>query len=143
MLMIPASSADAEHGFSRLKLHKTDQRTRLHDDSVTDQLMVMLHTATIEEYDPMPAIDLWNNAGQRSKHVGKPKESDPAVLHEEAGQGESDLKKYMYMYHWSQRTFHLINAELLVTACHYYLALLGNTHSIAQDHNIRNHSGYL
>ena len=41
----------------------------------------------------MPVIDLWNNAGQRSKRVGKPNESNPAVLHEEAGQRESDLSE--------------------------------------------------
>ena len=72
VITIPASSADAERGFSRLKLLKTNQRTRLHDDSVSDQLMVMLNTYCIEEFDPMPAIHLWNSSGVRSRRFEQP-----------------------------------------------------------------------
>ena len=74
---VPASSADAERGFSRLKLLKTVQRTRLRDGSVTDQLTVELHTAYIETFNPMPAIDLWVNAGiQALRIAGSERDED-------------------------------------------------------------------
>ena len=74
---VPASSADAERGFSRLKLLKTVQRTRLRDGSVTDQLTVELNTAYIETFNPMPAIDLWVNAGiQALRIAGSERDED-------------------------------------------------------------------
>ncbi|KAG7158374.1 putative hAT family C-terminal dimerization region-containing protein 21 [Homarus americanus] len=44
LLSIPASSADAERGFSQVKLIKTDWRSRLTDDHLTDLMVVQLQT---------------------------------------------------------------------------------------------------
>lgn len=67
VLSIPASSAEAERGFSRLKLLKTSIRSSLMDDRVTDQLLIMLHGSDDEHFDPMPAISLWNSGAKRSR----------------------------------------------------------------------------
>ncbi|XP_063964486.1 zinc finger protein 862-like [Lytechinus pictus] len=67
VLTIPASSAEAERGFSRLKNLKTTMRTCLKDDRVTDQLLIMLHSEEISSFDPHPAISLWHAGGMRAR----------------------------------------------------------------------------
>ena len=67
VLTLPAHSADAERGFSELKLVKSDWRTNLGNDVLTDLLHVSLHTATIGEFDPTAAIHLWNASGPRTR----------------------------------------------------------------------------
>ena len=66
VLTIPASSADAERGFSRLKYTKTDARSRLLDTTLSDQLCIMLESCEIKNFDPNPAIDLWNGISRRT-----------------------------------------------------------------------------
>ena len=66
VLTIPASSADAERGFSRLKYTKTDARSRLLDTTLSDQLCIMLESCEIKHFDPSPAIDLWNGISRRT-----------------------------------------------------------------------------
>jgi hypothetical protein len=65
VMTIPASSADAERGFNRLKITKTDWRSKLTDDHLSDQMMVMLESASILQFDPLPAIALWNSVTTR------------------------------------------------------------------------------
>ena len=60
---IPASSADAERGFNRHKTTKSDWRSKL-----VDQLYIMLESPKILEYDPLPAITLWNQLPQRIRY---------------------------------------------------------------------------
>ena len=62
---IPASSADAERGFSRLKYTKTDARSRILDTNLSDQLCVMLESSEVKTFDPSPVIDLWNSTPRR------------------------------------------------------------------------------
>lgn len=54
VLSLPASSAEAERGFSLMKTIKTDWRSRLTDDSVSD-----LMTINLKDFDQQPAIDVW------------------------------------------------------------------------------------
>jgi len=67
VLTLPAQSADAERGFSELKLVKSDWRTNLGNDVLTDLLHVSLHTAHIGGFDPTAAIHLWNASGPRTR----------------------------------------------------------------------------
>ena len=68
LLTLPASSAEAERGFSQLKNVKTKLRTRLTAERVTDLLTVQLNAPSIKDFDPTEAIQLWNNPGrQRSR----------------------------------------------------------------------------
>ena len=60
---IPASSADAERGFNRHKTTKSDWRSKL-----VDQLYIMLESPKILEYDPLPAITLWNQLPRRIRY---------------------------------------------------------------------------
>lgn len=59
VLCMPASSADAERGFSQVKLVKTKLRSRLRADHLTNLLTIQLHTPDVREFDPNPAINLW------------------------------------------------------------------------------------
>ncbi|WAR15609.1 ZN862-like protein [Mya arenaria] len=65
VLSIPASSADAERGFSRLKNTKTDKRSRLLNGHLSDQLMIMMESSDPNSFDPVPAITLWNVGNRR------------------------------------------------------------------------------
>ncbi|XP_052074826.1 uncharacterized protein LOC127712430 isoform X2 [Mytilus californianus] len=60
ILTIPASSADAERGFNRLKMAKSDWRSKLSDANLSDQLTIMLEGPSILLFDPVPAINLWS-----------------------------------------------------------------------------------
>lgn len=87
LLAIPATSADAERGFSRLNLLKTNLRTALLDDRVTDQLLVMLHAQDIATFNPEPCISLWLSGGTRSRRPDKNPQHDAErelqVMHEQ------------------------------------------------------------
>ncbi|CAC5404060.1 unnamed protein product [Mytilus coruscus] len=78
ILTIPASSADAERGFNRLKMAKSDWRSKLTDANLSDQLTIMLEGPSILLFDPVPAINLWSMTPRRgqtrndSNHIIKP-----------------------------------------------------------------------
>ena len=63
LLTLPASSAEVERGFSRLKFVKNDRRSLLSESHLNDLMMITLETPEIGLYDPMPAINAWNTAG--------------------------------------------------------------------------------
>ncbi|KAI0222661.1 hypothetical protein LSAT2_026077 [Lamellibrachia satsuma] len=67
ILSLPAHSADAERGFSEMKLVKTDWRSKLGNDILTDLLHISFHTASIADFDPTAAIHLWNSSGTRAR----------------------------------------------------------------------------
>lgn len=65
VLTLPAHSADCERGFSRLNYVKNDWRSRLGNVAVSDLLYIMLHTPDVKQFDPFPAIRLWNSTAKR------------------------------------------------------------------------------
>ena len=65
ILSLPASSAICERGFSLMKLIKTDYRNKLRCDTMTQLIRIKLHSQSIEEFDPSPAIHHWNQTGHR------------------------------------------------------------------------------
>ncbi|KAG7173431.1 Zinc finger protein 862-like 12 [Homarus americanus] len=64
-LSIPASSADIECGFSQVKLIKTDWRSRLTDDHLTDLMVVQLQTVCVGNFNPDKAIPRFLTTGAR------------------------------------------------------------------------------
>ena len=71
VLTIPAASSDAERGFNRLKFAKNDWRSKLSDTNLSDQLTVMLESADISNFDPLPAVSLWNMKLRRPRETVK------------------------------------------------------------------------
>ncbi|XP_060782584.1 zinc finger protein 862-like [Neoarius graeffei] len=67
ILTLPASTADCERGFSKMKLAKTDWRSRLTTSSLCDLLVVQLSSPYIDDFDPNPAVQLWHQASTRSR----------------------------------------------------------------------------
>ncbi|KAG1667874.1 Coronin-7 [Nymphon striatum] len=67
ILSLPVKSAECERVFSNMKLVKSDWRSVLKSKNLSDQLMVILATNDIDQYDPLPAIRLWNSAGSKPK----------------------------------------------------------------------------
>lgn len=61
----PATSVDAERGFSHVKRIKTDIRNRLNDKSLSDILCVKLHSDNIGNFDPDQSIMTWNGVKER------------------------------------------------------------------------------
>lgn len=59
MLSLPASSAEAERAFSLMKIIKTDWRSRLTDDSVSDLMTIKFDSPDVKDFGPQPAIDVW------------------------------------------------------------------------------------
>ena len=66
ILSIPPSSAEAERGFSQLKLVKSNLRSNL-DQKTLNNLLAVKMLASVETYNPAKAIEHWNNSGARSK----------------------------------------------------------------------------
>ena len=90
LLTFPASSADCERGFSRAKLVKSDWRSKLLDDRVTDSLLIMLHTPDEDLYDPEPAVKLWSSSAVRRPEQGPA--NDLGKAEEECDEEEDFLK---------------------------------------------------
>ena len=59
ILSLPASSAEAERGFSVMKRIKSDWRSRLKDDAVSILMMVKLASPDVKHFDPAPAVNVW------------------------------------------------------------------------------------
>jgi hypothetical protein len=64
---LPASSAEVERGFSQLKLIKTNLRTQLSENKLTDLLSIKLLAAPIALFDPIPAIEHWNRGSSQPR----------------------------------------------------------------------------
>ena len=84
VLCLPSSSAVCEQGFSRMKFTKTDWRNRLLSSSLTDQLVIMLHTSEIEDYAPTEAVLLWHTAGPRKRRCCTYKKALPVTCDPES-----------------------------------------------------------
>ena len=69
ILSLPASTAECERGFSRMKLTKTEYRNKLKATTMSDLLMIQMNSDPIETYDPTQAIDDWITCGQRKRKV--------------------------------------------------------------------------
>ena len=61
ILTMAPSSAEAERGFSQLKLVKTNTRSSMGQNTLNNCLAVRLLSPTIKEYDLLPAINHWNS----------------------------------------------------------------------------------
>ena len=69
ILALPASSAECERGFSLMKLIKTDRRNKLSIRHMTQVMRIKLQSASIEDFDPTPAIHLWNSGPRAAGHT--------------------------------------------------------------------------
>ncbi|XP_045921378.1 zinc finger protein 862-like [Micropterus dolomieu] len=67
VLSFPASTAECERGFSTMKQVKTDWRSNLKSDTLSDLLIVQLSSPEIKEYDPSKAVMLWHQNSVRSR----------------------------------------------------------------------------
>lgn len=65
LLSLPASSAEAERVFSRLKVLKSDIRSNLRDCTVSDLITIQLLAPEIADFNPQEAIHLWNKSSRR------------------------------------------------------------------------------
>lgn len=65
LLALPASSSEAERGFSVMKVTKTDWRSRLSDTRLSDLMTVKLQSNSIETFNPDDSINLWLNGKHR------------------------------------------------------------------------------
>ena len=66
MLTLPASSAEVERGFSQLKILKSYIHSTLSEERLNDLLAVKLLSADIQNFDPLPAIELWSTSTVRT-----------------------------------------------------------------------------
>ena len=65
ILTLPATSSEVERGFSQMKLIKTNIRSKLSTENLNNLMTIKMLAASIEEFDPIPAIEHWNVAGIR------------------------------------------------------------------------------
>ena len=74
-----------ERGFSQLKILKSDIRSTLPEERLNDLLAVKLLSADIQNFDPLPAIELWSTSCVRTrrpllKDRASQRESSTAVV---------------------------------------------------------------
>ncbi|CAM5113172.1 unnamed protein product [Eretmochelys imbricata] len=69
ILTLPASSAEAERGFSQVKLTMMQLHSKGMSESVTDLMIIQLNSPDIKKFDPEKAIHLWNSAWQRHRRL--------------------------------------------------------------------------
>ena len=66
VLTLPAKSTVCVRGFSHMKLIKTDIRNSLSENTLSNGILIRLHSAPIDEFDPIPAIEYWLSLKERS-----------------------------------------------------------------------------
>ena len=76
LLSIPATSVEAERGFSTMKLVKTDFRSKLSNTALNSLLRIVLLSSTEAEFNPTPAIEHWYNAVGRRQGTGRRQNDD-------------------------------------------------------------------
>jgi hypothetical protein len=99
ILSLPAASADAERGFSELKLTKTDWRSRLRNSVLNDLLVIQFITPNVAEFDPIPSIHHWNSVGDRRRRpyfLDPDHESDAAANEDVMSEEEAAALKRVY-----------------------------------------------
>lgn len=67
ILSLPTSSADAERGFSEMKMVKTDWRCRLRTEVLNDLMHIKFNTQDVAQFNPLPSIHLWNSSAVRQR----------------------------------------------------------------------------
>ncbi|XP_052213171.1 uncharacterized protein LOC127832060 isoform X2 [Dreissena polymorpha] len=67
ILSISPSSAEAERGFSQLKLLKTRLGTRMTQPVLNNLLCINLEAPDVEHFDPTDAVHNWNTSGVRMR----------------------------------------------------------------------------
>ena len=70
LLTLPATSAVCEQGFSQMKKIKNDWRSRLTNESLTNLMRVKIESPSVADYDPAPALQLWQCGGVRARRPG-------------------------------------------------------------------------
>lgn len=71
LLSLPASSTDCERGFSQMKIMKNEYRNRLGSSSMTDLMLIKLHSPDIADFDPCQAIHYWNSSSVRARRPAR------------------------------------------------------------------------
>ncbi|KAK7944844.1 hypothetical protein WMY93_000572 [Mugilogobius chulae] len=85
VMSLPPSTAECERGFNTMKQVKTDWRSNLNSDTLSDLLMVQLCSPEISKFDPTKAVTLWHNDCIRSRRPDfMDCEKAPRVEHEES-----------------------------------------------------------
>ena len=56
---LPFSNGSVERMFSTLKVIKTDRRTRLHSDTLSDLLEIQVEGPSLDSFSPNQAVDQW------------------------------------------------------------------------------------
>ena len=72
LLIIPASTAEWECGFSHVKVIKNEYHTRPRPSVMTDLMRIQLLSPSVSEYDPQEAIALWHCSSLRSRRPSAP-----------------------------------------------------------------------
>jgi len=83
VLCMPASTADCERGFNVMKMVKSDWRSSLKDETLSDLLFVYLSSPSIKDFDPSPAVELWHASSIRSRRPELMEDAAAAKVEEE------------------------------------------------------------
>ena len=79
-----------------MKKVKTDWRSRLNTDTLTSLMRILFHSASEEEFDPLPAITVWNSTSRRKRrpfqtpYKAKRRQVDPDDDHVDTSSDWSD-----------------------------------------------------
>lgn len=68
LFSIPISNAKVERLFSLMNRVKTDSRAMLSENTLNSLITIRMEGSKLEDYDPMPAIQLWASTATRRPH---------------------------------------------------------------------------
>ena len=68
MIVISCSTAKVERSFSQLNLIKTAQRQSMSQDLLRDLMIIQIEGPSLEDFDPIPAIEHYLTACQGTRH---------------------------------------------------------------------------
>ena len=79
ILTLPASSAEVERGFSKLKLVKRYERSSLNEKNLNSTLAIKILSKPVGEFNPTPAIEHWNTTSLMPRRPTS--KSETCILH--------------------------------------------------------------
>ncbi|XP_052401354.1 zinc finger protein 862-like [Carassius gibelio] len=83
VLCMPASTADCERGFNVMKMVKSDWRSSLKCETLSDLLFVHLSSPSIKDFDPSTAVEMWHASSIRSMRPDLMEDAAAAEVEEE------------------------------------------------------------
>lgn len=91
ILTVSPSTASCERLFSNMNLVKSTYRTRLTQENLQHQMRIVVDGASLQEFNPLPAVELWLSSSNRHITHKKPVKPSTPSADEPCSSAQADM----------------------------------------------------